>query len=133
MFVIIPIPLWQNHGWDILSRHSCFGSKQIQISRHVHRQVTDHNIWYIFIGQSIVCNSKPLFYHSAVPLFLSNVVVQIWIIRFYSYFISHFIHNLFKLDITYNAVNDKYFFVLMSHYYIQSHVALFFCYIGKYN
>ena len=35
----------------------------LQILRHVHRQVMDHNPWYLSIIQSIVCHSKPLFFN----------------------------------------------------------------------
>ena len=104
-----------------------------KILRHVHRHVMDHNIWYLFIEQSIVWNSKPLFYQYVVPLCLRNMFFWICIINLYSHLIAHFIHNLFKLTVTCNAFNRKSWFVVVSNYYTQSLVALFLCYIGKWN
>ena len=115
IFFIIPIPLWKNHVWDIMSWHSSFGRKQIQISRQIHRQGTNHNLWYLFIVQPIVCNFISFSYHSSVTSLLRNMVVCICIIHLYSHIITKFIHNLFKLAITFNVFNIKYCFVVMSH------------------
>ena len=102
MLVIIPIILWQNHVWDIVSQKSCFGRKKFKFRVKIHFQVTNHNPWYLIIGKSIVCNSKPLFYHSVIPIWLRNVILWICIINFYSHIIAHFINNWFKPAITFN-------------------------------
>ena len=91
---------------------------------HVHCQVMDNNPWYIFIGQSIVCNFKPLFFHYSVTLCLCNVVVWIHIIHLHSHLIAYFIHSWVKIDVIFNEFNGKSFFVVISNYYIQSPVAL---------
>ena len=120
-----------NHVWAIVIQRYSFGRKKIQISRHVHRQVTNHSPWYIFIGKLIVCNYKTLFYQYVVTISLRNIFMWILIIHFYSHIIAKFIHNLFNLAVTFNAFNKKYCFVVMYHNYIQSPVALFFCSIGR--
>ena len=117
--------------WAIMSRHSSFGKKQIRISLRVHRQVMNHNAWYIFIGKQIVCNSEPLFYHCVVPLCLGNMIFWVFIIHLYSHLIAHFIHDLFKLVVAFNVFNGKYYIFVMSHYYIQSPVAILICSISK--
>ena len=134
MFVIILITLWQNSVWDIMSRHSYFDREHIQILRHVHREVTNQNPWCIFIGQLVVCNPKPIFYYYVVPFCLRNVVVWILVINFYSHIIAHFIHNLFKIAVTFNAFNRKYWFVIMFHWIVPSQdvlYALILWYVSK--